>query len=153
MYNFFFILSMQSWLFPANIEETWYLGDLCNMEGEGDENINFQWFSKTLKTNLIFLYQCSVFWRAKLFKSDVNFCRPWLESLDNPEKQIFLDYREYQIRRQGFLEAGCDGTRSSPSALHFVPRCLQSALLLCPKLRYGAEKLINSTLFTAGGNN
>ena len=34
---------------------------------------------------------------------------------------------EYQLRRQGFLEAGCDGNRSALSALHFVPLCLQSA--------------------------
>ena len=54
---------------------------------------------------------------------------------------------EYQIRRQGFLEAGCDCTRSAPFALHFVPRCLQSAALSRrPKLRFGLEKLINSTL-------
>ena len=26
------------------------------------------------------------------------------------------------VRRQGFLEAGCNGTRSAPSALHFVQR-------------------------------
>ena len=42
--------------------------------------------------------------------------------------------------------------RSAPSALHFVPLCLQSALSRRPKLRFGKEKLINSTLFAASGN-
>ena len=51
-----------------------------------------------------------------------------------------------QIRRQSFLEAGCNGTRSAPSALHFVPLCLQSALFRRPKLRFSPEKLIKSTL-------
>ena len=53
----------------------------------------------------------------------------------------------------GFSLAGCDGTRSAPSALHFVPRCLQSALLSRRKLRFGPEKLINSSFFAAGDNN
>ena len=35
----------------------------------------------------------------------------------------------------------------------FHPHCLQSALSPCPKLRFGPEKLINSTLLAAGGNN
>ena len=46
--------------------------------------------------------------------------------------------------------AGCDGTRSAPSALNFVPRCSQSALSRRPKLRFGPENLTNSTLFTGG---
>ena len=57
------------------------------------------------------------------------------------------------IQRQGFSEAGCDGTRSAPSALYFVPRCLQSALSRRPKLRFGPDKIINSILFSAGCNN
>ena len=68
-------------------------------------------------------------------------------------KNWFFRIREYQIRRQSFLEASCDGTRSAPSALHFVPRCLLSALSRRPKLRFGLEKLINYTLFAAWGNN
>ena len=55
-------------------------------------------------------------------------------------KTKFFPNSEYQIRRQGFLEAGCDGTRSAPSALHSVPRCLQSALSRRPKLCFGPEK-------------
>ena len=47
----------------------------------------------------------------------------------------------------------CDGTRSAPSALHFVPRYLQSALSHRPKLRFGPEKLISFTLFAAEDNN
>ena len=47
---------------------------------------------------------------------------------------IFPDYRVYQIRQQGFLEAGCNGNGSATSVLHFVLRCLQSVLLCCPKL-------------------
>ena len=54
---------------------------------------------------------------------------------------------------QGFLGALCDGIRSAPSVHHFVRRCSQSALSGPPKLRFGPEKLINSTLFEAGGNN
>ena len=42
---------------------------------------------------------------------------------------------------------------SEPSALHFVPRCLQSALLRRTKPRFGSGKCIASTLFAAGGNN
>ena len=111
-----------------------------------------------------FFYHSSEFWCAK-FKSYVHFCLPGPENLDNPKKNtdnltsiirkkhIFPDYREYQISRQGFLEAGCDGTRSAPSALHFLPRCLQSALSRRPKLRFGLEILINATLFAAGVNN
>ena len=52
-----------------------------------------------------------------------------------------------------FIEAGFDVTRSAPSAFHFVPRCLQSALLRLPKLCFGPEKWINSTLSAAVGNN
>ena len=52
--------------------------------------------------------------------------------------------RECQIRRQGFLEAGCDGTRSEPSALHFVPRCLQSTLSRRPRLALIGPKKINT---------
>ena len=69
------------------------------------------------------------------------------------EKKYFPDYGKYQIRWQGFLEAGCYWTRSAPSALHFVQRCLQSALSRRPKLCFGPEKLINSTVFAARGNN
>ena len=83
------------------------------------------------------------------FKSDVHFYEPWPENLDNLEKQFFSDYSENQIRRQGFLDSGCGWTRSAPSALHFLPRCLQSCR---PKLCFGPEKLINSTIFAAGGN-
>ena len=85
------------------------------------------------------------------FKSEVNFHRPWLESLDNTEN--FPDYREYQIRRQGSLVAGCDGTHSATSALLDVPRCMLTTALSCrTKLHFGLEKLINFTLFAAGGN-
>ena len=84
---------------------------------------------KTSKMKVyLFSIQGSVFWRAK-FKSYVYFCRGWPENLDNIEKPIFLDYREYRIWRQGFLEAG-----------H-------------PKPRFGPKKLINSNLFAAGYNN
>ena len=69
------------------------------------------------------------------------------------KKQVFMGDQEYHIRREGLLEAGCDGTRSGPLALHFIPRCLESALLRNPKFRFGPEKLINYTLFAAGGNN
>ena len=69
------------------------------------------------------------------------------------KKTFYPDYREYQIRRQDFLETGWDGTRSAPSALHFVPRCLQSAISRRPKLRFGPEILINSTLSVARCNN
>ena len=64
-------------------------------------------------------------------------------------KTPFPDYREYKRLQQGFLEAGCDETRSAPSALHFVPRCrcLQSALSRRQKLSFVPENLINSTLF------
>ena len=60
---------------------------------------------------------------------------------------------EYQIRWQGFLEAGCDGTRSTPSALHFVTHCLQPALLHSPKLRFGPEKINKLYHFSAAGRN
>ena len=50
-------------------------------------------------------------------------------------------------------EAICDGTCSAHSVLHFVPRCLQSALSRRQKLRFGPEKNINSTLLVTGGNN
>ena len=43
-------------------------------------------------------------------------------------------------------------TSSAPSALHFVPHCLQSALSRRPKLCFDPEQLIKSTLFAAGGN-
>ena len=46
--------------------------------------------------------------------------------------------RKFPIRRQGFLETGCDRTHSAPSVLHFVPRCLQSALSRRPKLYFAA---------------
>ena len=62
----------------------------------------------------------------------------WKTLVANPEN-YFLDYREYQIWPQGFLEAGSDGARSGPSVLHFVPSCLQSALSRRPKLRFGPE--------------
>ena len=57
-----------------------------------------------------------------------------------------------RLRLQGFLKTGCDETRSAPSALHCVPRCLQSALPRRPYLRFGPEKLLNSTLFATEGN-
>ena len=63
------------------------------------------------------------------------------------------DNREYQIRRQGFLEAGCEGTLSASSVLPFVPRCLQSALSAAQSFALVRENLIYSTLFVAGGNN
>ena len=53
----------------------------------------------------------------------------------------------------GLIEAGCDGTRSALSTLHFVPRYLQSELSHRPKLGFGLKKLINSTLFATGDNN
>ena len=63
----------------------------------------------------------------------------------------------YGSRGQGFLEAGWDETRSAPSVLHFVglgiPGCLQLTLLHRPKIRFGLEKLINSTFFVTGGHN
>ena len=37
---------------------------------------------------------------------------------------VFMNYRDYHIQRQSSLVAGCDETRSAPSALHFVSRCL-----------------------------
>ena len=77
----------------------------------------------------------------------------WPENLDNPEKLAFPDYRDYQIRRQGSLVAGCDGTRSAPSVLHFIPLWLQLALSNRAKLHFGQEESINSTLFTEAGNN
>ena len=48
---------------------------------------------------------------------------------------------------------GCDGTCSAPLALHFVPRCLQTALSRRPKFQFCPNKLVNSTFFVAGGNN
>ena len=48
-------------------------------------------------------------------------------------------------RRQDFLWQAAMG--------HFVQRCLQSALSRWPKFRFGQEKWINSTLFTAEGIN
>ena len=48
------------------------------------------------------------------------------------------------------LVADWDGTRSAPSALHFIPRHLQSVDLRCTNLCIGQEKLINSFLFAAG---
>ena len=50
-------------------------------------------------------------------------------------RKFFPDYRDFQIRWQGSLEEGCDGTLSTPSALQFVPRCLQSALSRRSKLQ------------------
>ena len=97
-----------------------------------------------------FFIESSLFRREK-FKSDVHFHQPCQENLNNPKK--IPDYPEYQIRRQGFLKAGCDGTRSAPSTLHFVPHCLQSALSRITNLCFGQEKLINSTLSAAGDNN
>ena len=49
----------------------------------------------------------------------------------------------------GFLEAGCDGTRSDFGA-SLSPTPL--AIAGCPKLRFGPEKLINSALLEAGGD-
>ena len=61
--------------------------------------------------------------------------------------------RIFPLLLRGSLVAGCDGTLSAPSALHVVPRCVQSSLSRRPKLTIGSEKLIHSTLFAAGGNN
>ena len=73
---------------------------------------------------------------------------------DNPQKEgIFLLIDNNRYGGMGFPEAFCDGTRSAPWALHFIPRCLQSVLSRCPNLRFGPKKLINSTLTAAGGNN
>ena len=60
---------------------------------------------------------------------------------------------KFTPRRQGFFVAGCNGTRSAPSALHFVCRWLQSALSRRLNLCLGPKKLINSTLFVAGNSN
>ena len=70
---------------------------------------------------LLFFIKGSVFWSAK-FKSDVHFCRPdrKISIIQKKRKNFFLDYQEYQIQRESFLEAGCDGTLSAPTALHFV---------------------------------
>ena len=51
-----------------------------------------------------------------------------------------------------FLRQAAMGRSEAPKALRFVPRCLQSALPRRPKLRFGPEKLIDSTLFAAGCN-
>ena len=51
--------------------------------------------------------------------------------------------------------AVCNNNRAyiSPSALHFVPHCLQLALSLRPKLGFDPEKMINSTFFAAESKN
>ena len=100
---------------------------------------------KRPKWMFFFLFQGSVFRHAK-FKSDVHFRRQtWLENLNNPEKVFsrIIDNSRY----------GSRFPRSATSVLHFVPRCLQSALSYRPKLCFGPEKLISSFLFAGGGNN
>ena len=54
----------------------------------------------------------------------------------------------------GSLVAGCDGTRSAPTALHCASRCLHSTLSRRPKLRFYPEK-INELyrFFAARGKN
>ena len=60
---------------------------------------------------------------------------------------------DIQISNQMSISVGrdlnrCDGT----SALHFVPRCLQSATSSRKKIRFGPENFVNSTLFVTGDN-
>ena len=104
---------------------------------------------KRLKTSKIKVLQKNIYIINLVYidvqnsKSNVHFHRPWPENLDYLEKN--LDYREYEIRRQDFFDAGSGGTCSAPSALHFTPRCLQSALSRRLKLGFGPEKLIKST--------
>ena len=92
---------------------------------------------KTFKMEvfLFFIIQGSVFWRAKSIISKKN---SRLTGISNT--------------RQGFLGAGCDVTLSAPSPHHFVPRCMQSVPSRRSMLRFGTEKLINTTLFASGGN-
>ena len=67
--------------------------------------------------------------------------------------KIFPGLSRISDTAERYLEAGCDGTRSAPLELHFVPHCLQSAPSCPLKLRFGPKKLINSTNFVAGDNN
>ena len=97
--------------------------------------------------------QFSAFWFAK-FESDVNFHRTWPENVNNPEKLFFPDYREYQIRRQGFPSGRLrlDSLRDFGASL--CPMLPAIGAIVLPKASlWSGIKLINSSLFAARGNN
>ena len=98
---------------------------------------------QTSKMILFYFIHDSVFRPAK-FESDFH-----------PEKLIFSGLSKISHTAAGFPWGRLRwDSLSAPSALHFIPHCLQFAISqsLRPKLRFGTEKLINSARFAAGGN-
>ena len=77
---------------------------------------------KVEMSKMNFIIQIGVFWPAKSI-SDVIFVSRDQENPVSLEKSIFPDHCEYQMWWLGSLMAGYDGTRSAPSALHFLTRC------------------------------
>ena len=98
---------------------------------------------KTSTTKFLQFFCINVlYFDGKKLKSDIHLRRPRPETFYNPERLIFPDYREYQIRGQGFLEAG------------FVHAACNRNYRAAQSFALSQEKLITPPpLIAAGGNN
>ena len=98
-----------------------------------------------------FYIQGSVFWCAK-FKSEVHFPRPWQENLENSEENRFFSrLLKISDMAAGFLWGRLRWDSLSAFGASLRPTLLAIGAIAPPKASLWSR--INTTLFTAGGNN
>ena len=101
---------------------------------------------KTSKMKFFLLKVEYLFWPAKV-EYDVHFRRPWSENLNNLEKTDFFQNIE------NIWYGGRVSLRQAAMGLAQHPRRFTSYHVASPNLRFGPEKLNNSSFFATGGYN